>query len=158
MARTGRIVLPGIPHHITQKGNNSQEIFSADADRVRYLDILRFQCCKHGLTMLGFCLMPNHVHLVAIPDRDDSLALAVGRSHGRYAQYFNAKHARHGHVWQDRFYSCTLGDAHVIHALKYVDRNPVRARLSESVADYAWSSARAHVGLGDPFDIIDLDG
>jgi putative transposase len=137
---------------VTQRGNNRQAVFTSDADRRFYLDTLREKCAVHGVSLLGYCLMSNHVHLIAVPKSPDSLARALGRAHGVYAQRFNRLRRSSGHLWQNRFYSCALGPSHLLSALAYVDLNPVRARIVERASDYAWSSARAHIeGLGsDP--------
>jgi putative transposase len=100
--------------------------------------------------------MPNHIHLVAVPDEPDSLATALRRTHGRYATYLNARRRRTGHLWQNRFYSCALDAAHLSVALRYVERNPVRAGLAERVEQYLWSSANAHLTGHDPKDILDM--
>ena len=116
-----RVVAAGVPHHITQRGNNRQDVFLLDDDRRFYLETLRERSRRHGVTLLGYCLMTNHVHLVAIPERPDSLARALGQSHSRYAQRFNRRYGRTGHLWQNRFYSCPLGRTHLVRALLYVD-------------------------------------
>jgi putative transposase len=103
MPRHSRIVIPGLPQHLTQRGNNRQDVFFVDADRVKYLELLGEQCGKHGVRVLGHCLMTNHVHLIAVPQREDSLNLAVGRTHFIYTQYINRLHGRSGHLWQGRF-------------------------------------------------------
>lgn len=146
------MVAEGVPHHVTQRGNNRGDVFASEADRRYYLDTLREKCAIHGVSLLGYCLMSNHVHLIAVPQRPDSLALALGRTHGVYAQRFNRLRRTSGHVWQNRFFSCALGPSHLLSALAYVDLNPVRAGIVEQAADYGWSSARAHIeGLGsDP--------
>ena len=149
MARMARVVAAGVPHHITQRGNNRQDIFLLDDDRRFYLDTLRERSQRYGVTLLGYCLMTNHVHLVAIPERPDSLARALGQSHSRYAQRFNRRYGRSGHLWQNRFYSCPLGRTHLVRALLYGDLNPVRAGLVGRAEEYPWSSARAHLdGVG----------
>ena len=127
-----RVVAAGVPHHITQRGNNRQDVFLLDDDRRFYLETLRERSQRHGVTLLGYCLMTNHVHLVAIPERPDSLARALGQSHSRYAQRFNRRYGRTGHLWQNRFYSCPLGRTHLVRALLYVDLNPVRAGLGRA--------------------------
>ena len=99
MARQARVVIPGLPHHITQLGNNREDVFFVDGDRVAYLGLLREQCEEHGVLVLGYCLMPNHIHLVATPAREDSLNLAVGRTHFLYTQYVNRLHGRSGHLY-----------------------------------------------------------
>ena len=156
MARMARVVAAGVPHHITQRGNNRQDIFLLDDDRRFYLDTLRERSQRYGVTLLGYCLMTNHVHLVAIPERPDSLARALGQSHSRYAQRFNRRYGRSGHLWQNRFYSCPLGRTHLVRALLYGDLNPVRAGLVGRAEEYPWSSARAHLDGVDRSGILDL--
>jgi REP-associated tyrosine transposase len=157
MARIARVVLPGTPHHVTQRGNNSQDVFFDDVDRETYLHYLREQSEAYGLLVVGYCLMRNHVHLVVVPRGAESLATGVGRTHYRYAQHVNRRHERSGHLWQNRYFSCVMDDGHAVAALLYVERNPVRAGLVERPWDYRWSSAGAHVGRGDPSGVIDVD-
>jgi putative transposase len=127
MARLARMVAIDAPRHITQRGNARQVVFESDADRLVYLDLLRQHCRLDRLKLLGYCLMSNHVHLIAIPALADSLLLALKHTHERYAGYFNARHASSGHVWQGRFYSCPLDPPHLWTALRYAELNPVRA-------------------------------
>jgi putative transposase len=101
--------------------------------------------------------MPNHVHLIALPQREDSLAILLRRVHGRYAQYYNARDGRAGHLWQNRFFACILGPQHLWAALAYVDRNPVRAGMVTSAGEYPWSSAAAHLSGVDPSRLVDMD-
>ncbi len=155
MPRVARIVLPGVPHHVTQRGNNHQDVFFVDADREVYLNLLRDQSDRFGLKIVGYCLMTNHVHLVATPSDELSLAKAVGRTDFLYTQYVNRLHRRSGHLWQNRFYSCALDEVHLWRALCYVERNPVRARLVRLAWDYPWSSAGAHTGAADPSGLLD---
>ena len=150
-------MLPGVPHHISHRANGSLVLFPTDRDRCFYLTNLRSQCLKHGVAVYGYCLMTNHVHLILLPPSEDSLALVMRRTQGSYSRYFNAGRNNRGHVWQERFYSCALGDAHFVHAIRYVDRNPVRAGLVNDPVNYPWSSAMAHVGIADPFGLIDMD-
>jgi putative transposase len=121
-------------------------VFFVDDDRRVYLELLQEQADKYGLEIAGYCLMPNHVHLVAVPRAAGSLAKAVGRTHFRYTQYINRFHKRSGHLWQGRFYSCALDTRHFWQAMKYIELNPVRARLCRKPWRYEWSSAAAHVG------------
>jgi len=146
MPRIARAVVPECPHHITQRGNNRQGVFFVADDYRLYLDILREQSRRYGLEVHAYCLMANHVHLVATPHGADSLAKAVGRTHWRHSQAINRLHGRSGHLWQGRFYSCALDRPHFWAAVQYVERNPVRARLVRRAWDYAWSSAAAHCG------------
>jgi len=133
-----------VPHHITQRGNNRQDVFLSDEDRRRYLEILREHSERHALRILGWCLMSNHIHLVAVPGHERSLARALSEAHSRYSLEWNRRRASVGHLWQNRFFSCPLEEAHLRAALLYVDRNPVRARLVAEAQDWRWSSARVH--------------
>jgi putative transposase len=142
--------VPGIPHHIVQRGNNRQDVFFVDDDRRAYLDMLAEQSERFGLTLLAYCLMTNHAHIVAVPRDESVLAKAVGRTHWLFSQYVNRLHRRSGHLWQNRFFSCTLDEPHLWQACAYVERNPVRARLVRLAWRYPWSSAAVHVGGGVP--------
>jgi len=146
MPRFARVVIPGCSHHITQRGNNRQVVFFVDDDYRVYLGLLAEQAQKHGLGIDGYCLMPNHVHLVATPAGEASLAKAIGRTHFLYTQYVNRFHSRSGHLWQNRFYSCPLDEKHFYPAMAYVERNPVKGRLCRAVWRYPWSSAAWHCG------------
>ncbi|UCH34135.1 MAG: transposase [Armatimonadota bacterium] len=156
MPRVARIVAPGVPYHVTQRGNNRQDVFFADDDRRFYLALLKEQARGYGLVVLGYCLMPNHLHLVVTPRAADSLAKAIGRTHFIYTQYINRLHGRSGHLWHGRFYSCALDEAHCWAALCYVERNPVRAGLVARAWRYEWSSAAAHCGRTDRSRLLDL--
>jgi putative transposase len=155
MPRAARVVAEGVPHHITQRGNNRQDTFLVDEDRRIYLNTLRAKCRQHGLSVLGYCLMTNHVHLVATPLQANSLARALGQAHWIYARYLNKRYGRSGHLWQNRFYSCPLGAGHAVAALLYVDLNPLRAGLVGAAEHYPWSSANRHLGGSDPADLVD---
>lgn len=156
MPRTARIVVPGVAHHVTQRGTDRQVVFHTRNDRRVYLRLLRENSEKAGLQVLAYCLMPNHIHLVVIPEEEDSMAVALRRVHGRYAQYANARRLRSGHLWQNRFYSCALDGDHLRAALSYVERNPVRAGMVASAEDYEWSSAAAHLTGRDPHFILNM--
>ena len=157
MPRIARIVIPKVAHHVTQRGNNRQDIFYVDDDRRVYLSLLKEYADQFGLAVIGYCLMTNHVHLVTIPQKEDSLAKAIGRIHFRYTQYINSLHGRNGHLWQNRFYSCALDDEHLWTVLSYIERNPVRAKIVHRAWDYKWSSAGAHTGSNDEDVLLDLD-
>ena len=156
MPRVARIVIPGVPHHITQRGNNRQAVFFVDDDRRAYLDMLAEQAERFRLSVLGYRLMDNHVHLVGVPAGEESLAKAVGRTHFLYTQYLNRLHRRSGHLWQNRFFSCALDEPHLWNALVYVERNPVRARRVRAAWNYLWSSAAAHVGKSPAGEALDM--
>lgn len=157
MPRRNRCVLPGIAHHITQRGVNRCETFSGDEDRETYLRLLKQNLGDTGVSVLAWCLMSNHAHLVAVPAREDSLSVLFRRVHGRYAQYYNARTGRMGHLWQNRFFGCPLGHDHLWAALAYVERNPVRAGIVERAADYPWSSAVSHLTGHDEWAILDME-
>jgi len=149
-------VAVGEPHHIVQRGNNRQDVFFVDDDRRVYLSFLREQGARHGLRIHAYCLMTNHVHLVVVPEREESLARAIGRAHFRYCQYVNALHGRSGHLWQGRFYSCAMDHSHYAAAVRYVEQNPVRAGLAELAWDYPWSSAAVHCGHAADDGLLDM--
>jgi putative transposase len=151
MCRIARIVAPGYPHHVLQRGNYRQTVFEEDADYHRYRDMLGECVTKFGLSVWAYCLMSDHVHFVCVPRDADSLAKALNTLHMRYSQYFNNKKHRHGHLWQGRFYSTILDDAHALEAIRYDETNPVRWGLVEDATAYPWSSARGHaLGASDP--------
>ena len=158
--RRPRVVAPGVAHHITQRGNNRQLVFHSDYDRRLYVDLLARYAGANSVRMLGYCLMSNHVHLVAVPGRPESLARALRSTHSEYAASLNRSENRRGHLWQGRFFSCPLDPAHLATALRYVDLNPVRARLVNSAAEWAWSRARAHgdAAVYDPLLAFDWNG
>jgi len=145
MARLPRTVIPGVPHHVTQRGNFRQDVFESDLDRALYLEWIALYAAKSGLDIWAYCLMSNHVHFVAVPHQPDSLARTFNQGHMRYSQYVNRRNRRTGHVWQGRFFSCALDELHTYRAIRYVERNPVRAGMVAKAEDYPWSSARAHV-------------
>jgi REP-associated tyrosine transposase len=157
MPRRNRCVLPELPCHITQRGVDRREVFSTDQDRTTYLRLVQENLGDAGVRILGYCLMTNHVHLIAVPEREESLSILFRRVHGRYAQYYNARAGRSGHLWQNRFFACMLERSHLWAALRYVERNPVRAGIVEHAAEYPWSSAAAHLAYEDRSGILDLD-
>lgn len=156
MPRIARIVVPGLPHHITQRGNNRQDVFFVDDDRRVYLELLKQQSRQFDLSVQAYCLMTNHVHLVATPRQAESLALAIGRTNWLYTQYINRVHGRSGHLWQNRFFSCAVAGDQLLHSVCYAERTPVRARMVRLPWRYRWSSAAAHIGEGDPFGVLDV--
>lgn len=149
MSRIARVVIPGLPHHITQRGNRREEVFTDDADRHAYLNGVRHAFRAYSVKVWAYCLMTNHVHFVAVPEQCDSLALAFRDAHAAYATSFNRKNRTCGHLWQGRFFSTPLDEQHVWYAVRYVERNPVRAGMVRRAEEYIWSSARAHCGIGD---------
>ena len=157
MARLPRVVVVDVPHHVTQRGNARQVILCTDTDRVTYLELLREYSQLYRLSLLGFCLMSNHVHLIAVPNTPMALAQSLKQAHGRYASYWNARQQSTGHVWQGRFYSCPLDEFHLWTALRYVELNPVRAGMVETAQQWRWSSAAAHCGITNPDAMLEMN-
>jgi len=150
MARIARVVAPGYPHHITQRGNRRQRTFFGAADYRAYLALMAEWCASQSVRILAYCLMPNHVHLVAVPHTSDGLARAIGEAHRRYTRRINFRKAWRGYLWQGRFGSCVMDREHCLAAARYIERNPVRAGLVKRAWKWPWSSAAAHVaGRGD---------
>lgn len=145
MPRIGRIVVKDHPHHITQRGNYKQTVFIENADYLRYLSWMDMYAKKNSLLFLAYCIMPNHVHYIAIPELYNSLSKTFNTCHMRYSQYFNKKRGFLGHLWQGRFYSCALDETHLYAAIRYIENNPVRAGLVKSASDWQWSSASHHI-------------
>jgi putative transposase len=156
MARLARVVVPHFSHHVTQRGNGRRDVFYTPTDRQVYLGLLKQYSELYALRILGYCLMTNHVHLVAVPQHGNSLSKTLREVHGRYATYRNALDRSSGHLWQSRYYSCAFEEIRLAAVLRYVELNPVRAGLVSSPSDYAWSSAALHLGGADPMDLVDL--
>lgn len=149
MARLARVIAPKLPHHVIQRGVRSMEIFATDEDREGYLALLAEFAARYGLDIWAWCLMTNHVHLVIVPERQDSLARAIGETHRRYTRRINVREGVRGHLFQERFHSFPIqADGHLLAVLRYIERNPVRAKIVARAEAYPWSSARYHVGGG----------
>ena len=149
MARLARVVAPGLPHHITQRGNRRQDSFFNDDDYRAYLDLMADWCAHYGVAVWAYCLMRNHVHLIAVPETAAALGLAIGEAHRRYTRRVNFREGWRGHLWQGRFASFPMDERHLLAAARYVELNPVRAGITRRPEDYAWSSARAHLAGRD---------
>jgi putative transposase len=149
MPRLARIVVPGLAHHITQRGNRREAIFFEEGDHEIYRDLLAEQAQKAGVSVWAYCLMPNHVHLILVPKDAAALGRAVGETHRRYTNFINARGRWTGHLFQSRFASVALSDTHLLRAVRYVSLNPVRARLVARAEDWKWSSVRAHLAAKD---------
>ncbi len=146
MARIARVVVPGMPHHVVQRGNRRLDVFFTDEDRRAYLSLLRRACQRHGVEVWAYCLMRNHVHHIAVPARENALARCFSDAHVRYARRINRRHGWQGHLWQSRFGSSALDERYLMAAVRYVERNPVKAELVRFPWQYRWSSAAWHVG------------
>ncbi len=150
MARLPRVVLPGHPHHVTQRGNRRQKVFFSEKDFGHYRQLLA-ESCRHCETACwAYCLMPNHVHLLLVPGHPDGLRAALAKAHRRYTRHVNFREGWRGHLWQERFHSFPMDEEHLLAAVRYVERNPVKAGLTRAAADWPWSSATAHLrGVDD---------
>ncbi len=146
MPRRSRAVFSGLAHHISQRGNRRGDVFFSDDDRRVYLTWLQDYCQVFKVEVLAYCLMSNHVHLVAVPDSEDGLQRVLKPLHMRHAQRVNRAQGWKGHLWQGRFFSSPLDDDYLWAAVRYVERNPVRAGMVRRAEDYPWSSAAAHCG------------
>ena len=149
MARIARVIAPYIPHHITQRGNRRQETFFGSDDYQTYINFMAKWCSRAGVEIWAYCLMPNHVHLIAVPHSEDGLRRAIGEAHRRYTRRVNFREGWRGHLWQGRFASYPMDERYLIAAVRYVELNPIRARLVEKPEDYPWSSAAAHLSGRD---------
>ena len=145
MARLARIVIPDVPHHVTQRGNRRLPVFFGDNDRAAYLALVAAACSERAMTCLAWCLMDNHIHLIFVPKRAEDLAAALGEAHRRYSRRVNFREGWRGYLFQGRFASYPMDDAHLMAAVRYVENNPVAAGMVGQAEDWRWSSARSHV-------------
>ncbi len=149
MARPPRVVIPGVPHHVIQRGNRRQPTFFRDDDYELYKGLMA-ECCKsEGVAVWCYCLMPNHTHLILVPDEAGGLCRAVGEAHRRYTSRVHRREGWQGYLWQGRFASFPLDSGHLYACARYVERNPVRAQMVERAEDWPHSSAQAHVNDED---------
>ena len=149
MARLARITVPGLPHHVTQRGNGRQKVFFSDSDYALYRNLLANHCRAAEVEVWAWCLMPNHVHLLLAPRDEDGLRSALSKTHRTYAGIIHAREGRSGHFWQGRFGSVALDEDHLLNAFRYLVLNPVRARLVRNPEDWPWARARAYVSGED---------
>jgi len=163
MPRSARIVIPGTPHHVVQRGNRRQPTFFGADDYRTYIDIAAEAFADAKVEVWAYCLMPNHVHLIAAPETEDGLAKAVGATHQRYTWLINQRQKWTGHLWQGRFGSFPMDEPYFGLCARYVGLNPVGAGLVSKAADWPWSSVNAHLtGQADrllsPAPLADLLG
>lgn len=152
MPRIARIIAAGYPHHITQRGNNCATVFFDDEDRQTYLKLLTIYAQKYHVAIWAYCLMGNHVHLLAVPETETALSRGIGLTNLMYTQYLNRKLNQSGRIWQNRFFSCVIESEQYLWAVaRYIERNPLKAGLGVRAETYRWSSAKAHLaGIHDP--------
>lgn len=146
MARMARVVVPNIPHHVTQRGNRRQRTFFCDQDFACYRRLLARACQDAGVDIWAYCLMPNHVHIVATPARAEGLAAVFHRAHRSYTLRINQREDWRGHLWQERFHSFAMDERHLLMAVRYIELNPVRSGLCCRPEEWRWSSVHAHLG------------
>jgi len=146
MPRQARVVFPNIPHHIIQRGNRREDVFFSDNDRKQYLEWLKEYCKEHKVEILAYCLMTNHIHLIAVPTTEDGLQKVLKPLHMRYAQKINRERGWKGHFWQGRYFSSPLDGEYLLFATRYIERNPIRVKKVRKAENYKWSSARGHCG------------
>lgn len=155
MPRTARLVVPDVPHLVTQRGDRRRRAFFSDADYGLYLDFLREACGEAGTAIWAWCLLPDRVHLILVPAHGDGLRAALGEPHRLYAWAVNRREGRRGPLWQSPFSSFPIDEAHLLACARYVELDPVRAGLVARPEQWRWSSARAHLGLA-PDQVTDL--
>ena len=150
MSRIARLVIPGLPHHITQRGNGRQKVFFDEADYIIFRDLLAASCREAKVECWAFALMPNHIHAILVPKTEDGLRAALAPVHRRYAGLINARRRKTGHFWQGRYGAAVMDESHLMAAFHYILHNPVEADLATSPEKYPWSSAAAYVkGVDD---------
>ena len=149
MARIARVIVPGLPHHVTQRGNRRQQTFFHDDDYQAYLGLMSEWCDKYQVQVWAYCLMPNHVHLIVVPETEDGLARAIGEAHRRYTRRINFREDWRGHLWQERLASYPMDERYLLAAARYVEMNPVAAGMVDCPEAYRWSSAAAHLAGKD---------
>lgn len=145
MARIARVVVPGYPHYVTQRGNRRQKTFFCEEDYRYYIELMAEFAKEAGTEVWAYCLMPNHVHLVMVPREEDGLRAVLGEAHRRYTRAVNFRKGWRGHLWQERFHSFVMDDEYLLATVRYVERNPLVARLCSHPCDWKWSSALAHM-------------
>jgi len=157
MGRFARLVIPGCPHHLTQRGNHRQPVFFSDSERDLYLELKKKYFELAQIQLDGYSLMTNHTHDLVIPATPTSLAKGFGRLHNDYARWQQIQHNQTGHLWQNRFWSCPMDEDHFWKTLRYIELNPVRAGLVRHAWEWPWSSARAHVKGVDDTGMLNMD-
>lgn len=145
MPRIARVVAPGVPHHVTQRGNRRQRTFFSSEDYRAYIELMARWSDHFAVEIWAYCLMPNHVHFVAVPDTTEGLSLAFREIHRRYTLRINRREGWRGFLWQGRFFSFPMDDAHLLKAARYIELNPVRAGIADRPEQYPWSSAGANM-------------
>lgn len=156
MARSLRFSAPGLAYHVTQRGNYRQNIFEDERDKQMYMDCFEDYCLEYGMKVYAWCLMSNHVHFIVEPEKEDSLSKVFQFTNMRYSHYFNKKKGSKGHLWQGRFYSIPLDEEHLYEGIRYVELNPLRAKMVNYVNEYYWSSSWYRLRGEESFKLDDF--
>ena len=157
MPRTARAILPGYPHHIVHRGHNRQKVFASRRDYERYLATLAEFKLVLGVKVYAWCLMTNHVHLLLEPSNATCLALLMKRLAAGQTHHHNRLEGRSGTLWEGRYKSSLVqNEGYLLACCRYIELNPVRARIVAAPQDYPWSSYRARLGYAESA-ILDLD-
>ena len=155
MSRIARVVVPGIPHHVTQRGVRRMKTFFDDEDYETYITLMSEWCKLSGIEIWAYCLMPNHIHLIAVPECEECLSQGIGEAHRRYTRHINFKKGWKGYLWQGRFSSFPMDEDYLLAAVRYVELNPVRAKIALKPQAYRWSSTQAHIaGVDDELVVV----
>src|SRR4030042_3792443 len=141
MPRIPRVIAPGIPHHITQRGNRRMQTFFSNEDYSTYIDLMAEWCRKLRVELWAYCFMPNHIHMIAVPETEDGLRRAIGEAHRRYTRRINFREGWRGHLWQGRFSSFVMDNKYLLTAVRYVAMNPVKAGLVRRPQEDRWGRA-----------------
>ncbi|WP_340647045.1 transposase [Phenylobacterium sp.] len=150
MARLARVVVPGLPHHVTLRGNHREPVFFGADDYSAYLDLISRAAKASGTEIWAYCLMPNHVHFIMTPSHADGLRATFAEAHRRYSARIHACLKLTGHLWRGRFSSTAMDERHLLAAARYVAMKPVAAGMTRRAQDWPWSSAGAHLaGIDD---------
>jgi len=157
MPRHARRVIAGVPHHITIRGNNRQQVFFCPDDYIAFLHLLRQLATAANMLVDAYCLMINHGHFILTPPSKEALSAVMGKLQQDYTLRIKARLNFTGHLWGNRFFSCPMDEDYFVYAMRYVECNPVRVNLVRQPWAYLWSSAQAHVTGRDPYRILAME-
>jgi putative transposase len=148
MSRRKRVIIPGLPYHVTHRGNHREAILSTSEQRAMYVRIMLRWQAKTGVTVAAFVIMPNHVHFIVVVPTPQALARWIGNGHREYSKWLNTVRETNGHNWEERYYAVVMDPEHCLNALRYIEQNPVAAGLARHPWEWHWSSAAHHCGFG----------
>lgn len=157
MGHRPRIIVPGLPYHVTHRANHRSPIFQTDQQRATYVTIMLRWQKRTGVRIAAFVIMSNHVHFVIVAPTETALSAWIRNGHREYSLWLNTEAGTSGQNWEGRFYSVLMDESHCLNALRYVEQNPVRARLVAHPCDWHWSSAAWHAGRGPKPEFLNID-